>query len=155
MSTWFNTPARLAALEAAADRWLHTPWRENSAVCGEGGGVSCHNLIAELYFETGCLPRFDVPRGRARALLNNPAPVILSFLDKDMSDRFVRVDAKPELALPGDTIVLRDSLTHIHMGVMVGGGQFVHVMRFSGVTRSMAADSTYGRNLEAIRRPLP
>lgn len=152
--TWYNTPTRISFLGDAARRWLRTPFRENSAVRGTGGGVACHNLAASLYFETGCMACFDVPRGRVRDFLKTGAgEAIVDYLDAHLTGRFAAV--KDEPPLPGDLIVMREGRTAKHVGVVLAGGYFVHVLRpLGGVLLSRLDDSTY-QPLVAIRRPLP
>jgi hypothetical protein len=154
IATWYNSPGRIAALTAAAARWVGTPFRENSAVCGKGGGVSCHNLAAVLYFETGCMSCFDVPRGRVRDFLHKGAgDAIIGYLDAHLEGRFQAVPVT-EPTLPGDMVVMREGKTAKHVGVVIAGGAFVHVLLFRGVMISRLDDSTY-QPLAAIRRPMP
>jgi hypothetical protein len=150
--TWFDTFEKLDALDAAARRWLGTPWRENSAVCGRGGGVSCHNLAAEIYFETRCLTRFDVPRGRVREFLSGAGDAMIAYLDTHLPGRFAKADGEPPL--PGDLIVLREGRMAKHVGVVLERGDFVHVLRPFGCLISRLDDTTY-QPIAALRRPLP
>jgi len=150
--TWYSTPTRISFLGDAARRWVGTPFRENSCVKGAGGGVSCHNLAAALYFETGCMACFDVPRGRVRDFLKTGAGnAIVDYLDEHMSGRFVAIKEAPPV--PGDLIVMAEGPRQ-HMGIVLDGGDFVHVLRFRGVMISRLDDSTY-QPLVAIRRPKP
>ena len=151
--TWYNTPLRVSFLGDAARRWLGTPFRENSAVRGPGGGVACHNLAAALYFETGCMACFDVPRGRVRDFLKTGAgDAIVDYLDAHLTGRFSPVVDEPPI--PGDLIVMREGRVAKHVGVVLAGGDFVHVLRFRGVMLSRLDDSTY-QPIVAIRRPSP
>lgn len=152
-ATWYNSPARIASLDTAAHRWLGTPFRENSAACGKGGGVSCHNLAAALYFETGCMACFDVPRGSVRDFLKpGSRNAIIDYIDAHLLGRFAIADG--EDPLPGDLIVMRMGRTALHMGVVLPGGAFIHVLVFRGAMISRLDDSTY-QPLAAIRRPQP
>lgn len=150
--TWFNTIERLDALESAAQRWKGTPFRENSAVCGRGGGVSCHFLSAQLYFESGCLERFDVPLGRVRQFLHGAGDAMIEFIDAHLPERFAVADREP--LLPGDLFVLREGRTAKHIGTCLENGYFVHVLRPMGVLLSRVDDSSY-QPIAAIRRPRP
>lgn len=148
--TWYNTPERIDALDTEALRWFGTPFMENSAVIGTG--VSCHFLDAELYFATGKLARFDVPRGSVRKLINGVPDAFLSYLDKELAGQFVDVDPTSDI-LPGDLVVMAEGRFVKHVGVVLSGGRFVHVLRRKGVFISLIADSTY--TAVAVRRPLP
>ena len=180
-ATWYDTPQKIAALEASARAWLGTPFRANSAVRGAGGGVSCHNLAAELYFETGYLPRFAVPSGNVRNLALGLGPALMDRFPRGVRERFQLIAGSEEReagsensgppisgssllaprsfllssAAPGDLLVLREGRIVKHLGVMLSGGLFVHVLARSGVQLSALSDSTYCSNLEEIRRPTP
>jgi cell wall-associated NlpC family hydrolase len=156
--TWFNSEERCAKLFVAARSWRGTPWRENSAFPGPGGGVSCHNLAAEIYFDTGCLDRFGVPRGSVRTLRSSPAKAMLDYLDAQLGERFAKIEPGAEDLQPGDLIVMREGEHVRHVGIVVPsdfGPQFVHVLPRLGVTFSETRDATYSNRVEAIRRPLP
>lgn len=154
MDTYYLNPSRIAALEHEAAAWLGTPFRENSAVRGLGGGVSCHNLVAELYFATGCLERFVVPTGSARSLRHGPAGLMLEYLDAQLAGRFAALtELSHEAIMPGDMLAIRDGRSIVHVGVALLGGRFVHVLKGTGVLISMTRDSAY--TLTAIRRPQP
>ena len=151
--TWYSSPARIAALEAAVTRWLGTPFRENSAVIGAGGGVSCHNLVAELYFESGFIPRFVVPRGRARSMLHAARDGLLSQIDAILGAHLAPIDPAAEAPATGDLVVLRVGRVMLHLGTVVPMRQFAHVLRHEGVALSPLADTSY--QIAAIRRPKP
>lgn len=150
--TWYSSPARIFDLESAATGWLGTPFRENSAAIGPGGGVSCHNLVAELYFESGFMPRFPVPTGRARAMIHGAADGLLTQIDSLLGARLSPIDLS-ETPLPGDLIVMRAGRIFLHLGIVVTQRHFVHVVRQQGVLLSPLADTTY--KIAAIRRPKP
>ena len=151
--SWYNTPPRIAALEAAVTRWLGTPFRENSAICGRGGGVSCHNLAAELYFESGCIPRLPVPRGRARSMLHGSRDGLVAQIDALLGERLAPIDPAAEPPAPGDLVVFRVGRVMLHLGTVVPMRQFAHVLRHEGVGLSSLADTSY--TIAAIRRPRP
>jgi hypothetical protein len=165
--SYYATPAKIAALLAAADRWLGTPFRANSAVPGLRGGVCCHMLVACLYIETGALAPFDIPHGSARRLLHNPADLMLSYIDTALADRFAAqrgAGGRPvelEPVLPGDMVVYREGTTAKHVAITLPGAEpahglrIIHVLRHSGAAFSEFNDSTYLHNLVTIRRPLP
>jgi cell wall-associated NlpC family hydrolase len=150
--TWYYLPERIAALQSSASRWIGTPFRENSAVPGKGGGVSCHNLVASLYFDSGCWERFEVPRGRTRAITNRNASEFLAAFDAATSSRLdiIQLD---EPVLPGDSLVISDSRGIRHLGVALSAHAMLHVTTVSGVIISPLAETQ--KTLMAIRRPIP
>jgi len=182
MTPYYNTPEKIASLAAAASRWLGTPFRENSAICGPRGGVSCHNLVSQLYIETGAVPPFTPPRGSARRLLHNPADTILAYIDTALAAHFMRVepearsrkseagkDTPPSAALssalcplvaPGDLLVLREGRIGKHVAIALPGIlpqhtlRIIHVITYRGVQLSELSDPTYGAAILEIRRPV-
>jgi len=178
MQPYFNTPEKLASLTASASRWLGTPFRENSCVRGPRGGVSCHNLVAALYVETGALPPFTVPRGSARRLLHNPADTICAYIDTVLGAHFMPVGTLTpapspigrgvaggrgegvSLAQPGDMLVLREGNVGKHVAIVIPGAEphhtprIVHVLLHGGVFFSELADATYASAILQIRRPI-
>jgi hypothetical protein len=153
--TYFNTPYRIASLEAEAALWLGTPFRNNSAVRGPGGGVSCHRLASELLFATGALERFEVPKSSAAQLASGPVKAILDYIDAHLPHRLAPINPADEAPLPGDLIVMRENRVLKHIGVVLTRGRFVHVFPRLNCIISLLADSTYGDRIDALRRPLP
>lgn len=163
-ASWYSTPARIAALDTAAESWLGTPFMANSTVPGPGGGVSCHNLVAELHFATGRLPRFDVPR-RDPALLQHATPdLLLREVDTLLLPRgFTALDLPstlgPRLSSfpPGSLLVIRFGRTLHHLVTMLSDGRIVHVTRLGGVAieplASLFANRKVPVSLAALRIP--
>lgn len=151
--TWYHTFDRLTALYTAIGPWLGTPFRENSAVRGPGGGVSCHNLLAEIYFETGCIDRFPVPRGRARALTNRHAAEFLAAFDGATAHRLAPVDPVAEDPRPGDALILCDVRGLRHLGLALPRHEYLHVSVATGVMCSPIAEAS--ARIIALRRPIP
>jgi cell wall-associated NlpC family hydrolase len=157
---YYDTPAKIAALVAAAEPWRGTPFRENSAVRGPRGGVCCHMLVSHLYIETGALEPFDIPRGSARRLLHNPADTMLAYIDTTLAGRFA-IPLSHEPARSGDMIVYREGATAKHVAIVLPpaqaghGYRIVHVLRHSGTAFSQFDDPTYAHNIVTTRRPLP
>lgn len=147
---WYNTPERIAALDTVADSWIGTPFRENSAVPGLRGGVSCHFLAPNLHFATGAISRFDVPRGSLRKLLNSAADTIVAFIDENLTPPFGLVP-HGEPFIPGDIIVMvRETGHQKHIGTVLSEGWFLHVLFAGGVQRARLDDPTY--RIAAARR---
>lgn len=154
-SFFHENPYAQIAIQREADAWIGTPFRENSAVKGAGGGVSCHNLVAELYFEAGFLDRFPVPKGSVKKLRNGPHEALIGYVDDFLGQRFAVVDPAEEEVYVGDLIVMRDARALCHLGVCTSRGWFTHVLPRLGVLRSMLNDATFERRITHIRRPKP
>lgn len=148
--SFFNSQEKIAALEIESASWIGTPFVENSAA--KGNGVSCHFLAAAIYTATGALPAdFRAPRGTARGLKRGPALAMLDFVDMALGEKFSLVECG---AQPGDMIVIAEDGRAKHVGVVLTGRRFVHVLRHVGVRISTMDDSTYSE-VVAIRRPKP
>lgn len=150
MNTWYDTPERIQLLDTVARSWLGTPFRENSAIKGPGGGVSCHYLTAFIPFETGAFPRFDVPRGSIRQFLNSAPQAMLDFIDGQLGERVGKIEPRLDAIWPGDILVLAENGRTKHAATAMPQGRFIHVLFHDGVLLSELADPTY--KIEAIRR---
>lgn len=156
--TWYSTPERIAALEAEAGRWVGTPFRLGSHVCGAGGGVDCANLLSELHFSTGCMERFALPSISPRSFVHDGGSSLLAVFDQVAAGRFLPV-AEGEPVLPGDALFIRYGATLQHMVTMLGRGECVHAMVRTGVTR-LQLQAVLGvlrgkPQVVAMRRPRP
>ena len=60
--TWFNTPARCAALRALASELVGTPFFANSEAPGRQGGMDCVRLLHFIDRTLGVIPRLELPR---------------------------------------------------------------------------------------------
>ena len=154
--TWFNTAERVRKLQIASAAWVGTPFRNNSRVAGERGGVDCKNLASEVFFECGCLDRFDLPRLTVRQLQGQGATeALITYVDEHLASKFCKVDVDIEPVVTGDLVVMRDERMLKHVGIVQPAGYLLHVLTFCGVMLSHVIDPTYGRIIEHIRRPKP
>ena len=156
-----RTPTESAALEAAARSWLGTPFVPNSAVMGSG--VCCHRLVAEVLFEAGWLPRFDVPAGapmHGRAADNSEmerwfdtSPL---FTDADPG-RLCATDAAGALALlqPGDVVCSRPARLPWHLALALERGRFLHVQYGGSVQIAPNLPPVWAARLARLWRPIP
>ena len=149
---WFNTPERLEALRAIATSWIGTPLRSNSQTKGYGGGVSCTNLCAAIFVETGCLAAFDLPEGPMNWASHNTESMVIPWMDAH--PRFAGV-SNNEPILPGDALGFKFGACVHHMGVCDAPGTFIHVLKRTGVMYSLLGDATYSKRLVKIWRPRP
>lgn len=132
--TWFDTPAKIAALRAVASEWVGTPFFANSEACGRDGGVDCIHLLHAIYTRLGVLPRLVIPpqvmdwgdhadRSRLVEALETWA---------ELTHRFVclPVNTAP---LPGDLLVFNGGRVPHHGGLMLDVGEFLHALKPEGV----------------------
>lgn len=141
----YDTPEKITALDNEARSWVGTPFWPNSAVKGERGGVSCHNLVAAILFATG-LPSFPVPRGSAEWARANTESIIETGLDA--LPQFAHVNAPGEpvdmaAILPGDILGFRIGRCLHHVGIALPGGHFVHALRHAGAHISRLDDGAF------------
>lgn len=145
--TWFNTHERLAALDAEARRWVGTPWAANADSIGLG--VSCHNLPRALYLGVGALdadfPRMEGSPDRTR---HERVSVMAPW-----------VDARPEFRnvfdrawQPGDLLGLRIYHCVDHLGVVLPGGRFLHVLSHRATMIDALIDPTWSQRVNRVWR---
>jgi cell wall-associated NlpC family hydrolase len=149
MRTWW-TDERVARLAAEADAWRGTPFAPNSSA--KGLGVSCQMLAGELFRAAGYphpLEIPDVPIAHARFSTT-------SFVTAWFATRadFVPVPIVGPL-VPGDVLGFQIGKTVHHLGVMLSGNQFVHVLEGLGVVVNSLADATWYSRLANAWRPQP
>jgi cell wall-associated NlpC family hydrolase len=122
---YFQTHERVAKLLYVTSQWLGTPWCANSSSRGPRGGVSCHNLPRAIYLECGAVGEdFPVVRGDPNGFKHARISLMERFIDGRDEFRRVPVDGLQ----PGDLIGLRISHCVDHLGVVVTGLQFAHVL---------------------------
>lgn len=138
--TWFRTPERVQALQAAAARWVGTPWVWGSAVCQSG--VDCVRLCAALYAETGALPEPMgwMPDWRSHSSRRIDAAVMWLESGRDgAGSYFCRVPERGLLA--GDLLMF--SGAHLHFAVVLPGGEFIHAINPHGAILGHLGDVAF------------
>lgn len=166
--SWYNTPERIEALQAAALSWKGTPWGQNSCVKGPNGAVSCHYQPPAIMRETGLVLPFEIPSGPPNWSMHNKGSLIADFLDSRSEFASIALhdgDLSPPLSgpwvlasllLPGDLIGLKVGNDVHHLGLMLPGMKFIHVWKDTGSIISELSDSTYTKKrLKRAWRPLP
>lgn len=162
MQTWFNTPDRIAALEASAKSWVGTPFVANSRIKGLRGGVSCQMLAEQLYIEAGFPVPFAVPSAPMRWSETHRDSLIERFLDSQ-TQLFQALELSPPSSVirlpssvaPGDIVGFRIGGCVHHIGVALEGGRFIHAMRGIGTQIYNLNDPTYAQRISKIWRPNP
>jgi cell wall-associated NlpC family hydrolase len=156
MQTWFNTPERIAALEAAAKSWVGTPFVANSRVKGPRGGVSCQMLAEQLCIESGLTVPL-APAAPMRWSETHRDSLIEQFLDEQTNIfQSLSTDSCPLTSIaPGDIVGFRIGGCCHHMGVALERGRFIHAMRGIGTQIYNLNDPTYGKRISKIWRAHP
>jgi len=147
---FFNSPERLAALGAVAQSWLDTPFAPHAMV--KGAGVDCVHLVAAIYLHCGVLSEFRPPRYSLDAGHHNKDSQLLAWLND--SPRFASVPFDPASVLPGDTLTFNLGLSEHHVGLMLDGQRFIHVLPRRRVIISSLAESYYRRRVTSVFRPV-
>lgn len=147
MSGFFSTPDRVEKLLLAGSGWIGTPFRKRARI--KGGGVDCVNLVIAIYRESG----FDIePQLPAHYSLDggkhSDRSLVLDFVSS--CNRFVQVG----WIIAGDLLCFHMGRSVHHVGLSVGNGQFLHALNPYGVMTGQIDDSTYGKRLTHIFRPL-
>lgn len=149
------SPDQLAALEAAAESWRKTPFCEGTPV--KGAGVSCHHLVAEVFFESGILQRVPIPNGPAHWSAANSRSLIREWVEQ--SGLFFGIMAATgslaRIARPGDLLGFRVCNEIHHAAIQLGAGRIVHSVIGHGVQIPPCIPSEWERRLEAVWRPKP
>ena len=154
MQTWFNSPERIAALEAAAKSWVGTPFVANSRIKGPRGGVSCQMLAEQLYIESGLVITFAAPSAPMRWSETHRDSIIEQFLD-EQHDIFQSLSPDSCPLIPGDIVGFKIGGCIHHMGVALERGRFIHAMRGIGTQIYNLNDPTYAKRISRIWRAQP
>jgi len=138
-------------LEIEADRWLGTPWCANSKI--RGAGVSCHNLVIEILINSGYLDSsFPSIISSPNVSKHDTVGIIEPFLDGRLE--FRRLDLNRELLAPADVIGLRILRCVDHLGVMLSGGLFVHVLMHKNTSKDSIAIPPWSQRVLGVWRPI-
>ena len=132
--TWFNTEARLKALEAATRRWLGTPWVTGSAE--RGVGVDCVRLCEQIYREVGALTEFAMPE--ARSYSSRRVVKVMAFIDA--LPLFERLPEGRALQA-GDLLLFAEQ--HLHFAVKLENFRFIQAINPHGVVIGHTHDAAF------------
>jgi cell wall-associated NlpC family hydrolase len=122
MKPFFDTPERIARLNAVAQTWLGTPYVQSGAV--KGNGASCHRLATSVLIEAG-FPLADVPE-RGTTKLRGYLDAMRTWLDGH-PDGFLQVNLD-DLA-PGDVLLCDAGVGHIALYLGGIGASVLQVLR--------------------------
>lgn len=143
--TWFNSPERIAALRAAAEIWVGTPFAPNAEEPGRG--VSCQKLVGALYRASG-FPMPPVPDGPMSHDRFHLSSLITAWVAGHAAF-FEEVADRPPVF--GDLLGFRIKNEVHHSGIAFGDGLFFSVTHHPAGLRSLADPGWSGRLLKVWR----
>lgn len=144
----FVTAENRAQVVAVADAWTGTPFVLRARV--KGSGVDCVNLGAGIMEDAGFPGAFtELPLYRVDSGTHADRSALIDWF-RARSD-FKEVCAPFEV---GDMMCFRVGRHPHHMGMFVGGEEFVHALVGSRVKRSSVRDVTWSKRLVAVFRPM-
>jgi hypothetical protein len=165
--SWYNSPARLADLRAAALRVEGTPFHANSEAPGAGGGMDCVRLLHFIYRTTGVLPFIEIPRQSMLHGQHSEHSLLIEAFETwpELRRRFAVVPCSPANSytvadvLPGDALCFIAGKVPHHGGLMLSGDTFLHTLKPAGahffhLRAAFRGHSILGE-LAAVYRPRP
>jgi len=116
-------PRRLRVIEVA-QAWLRTPYHHMGRI--KGVGTDCLMLLAEVYHESGIIPRIDVPFYSPDWHLHRSAERYMEGLL-----RYAReIPGPPE---PGDAALFKFGRCFAHGGIVTRWPRIIHAWHKAGV----------------------
>jgi cell wall-associated NlpC family hydrolase len=152
MTPYFDTPEKIATLDAEARSWAGTPFVGHAMV--KGAGVDCVHLVAGIYITAGVLTEFDPGRYSLDEGSHLAVSKVLAWLRGQ--PQFVPVGKFPfaEADLqPGDAVCFRMARTEHHVGLVLTGDDIIHALPGRVVTVSNLRESFYRSHITAVFRP--
>ena len=146
--SWFDSQDKIVALQNEACSWQGTPFFANSAV--KGRGVCCHKLAGEIYAAVGW-HRFEIPAAPMAHARFARVSLVEPWLDA--RPEFARLPADEAGLSIGDLLGFRLGKVVHHLGIYIGGWQFVHAMDHIGVNIHEIDSAPWCERLAAVWRP--
>jgi hypothetical protein len=154
---FFWSPQRLAALDAAAQAWMGTPFAHNGRVCGPLGGACCHGLVWGVLADAGFHFGEEMPLGFAAHARHSREEIVLPWLRLRCGVAGAFAEVTPATAaqlMPGDITTHRLGLCTHHVALVLPGRLLLETWsrRVAGVRSLDDADAT--KRMTAAFRPL-
>lgn len=152
---WFSTADRRALLAAESEAWLRTPFCLHAQA--KGAGVDCVHLVHALARATGWPHALTPPGYTAQDTLHSADSKLHAYLDAAAGIEFVGEHAdiaagRGGEVQPGDLVSFTIGRAAHHLGIIIGGRRFVHVMSNHFTTYASLADGTWGRRASRVYR---
>ena len=154
---FFWSAERLAALDAAAQAWIGTPFAHNGRVRGSLGGACCHGLTWGVLEDAGFRFGEAMPLGQASHARHSREEIILPWLRMRCGVGEPLMEVTPATAsqlMPGDITTHRLGLCTHHVALVLPGRFLLETWsrRVAGVRTLDDADAT--KRMTAVFRPL-
>jgi cell wall-associated NlpC family hydrolase len=141
--------AQLTLLDAAAHRWVGTPFGTGDPI--PGVRATCHKLVAEILREAGLLPaEAQIPDGPLRHSHYSDRSLIAEWFDGDGANWFAPIS--PGDHQPGDLLGARIGRAVHHLILCIPSG-YIHTLDRLGCQIMPALPSHWLRRIEKAWRP--
>jgi cell wall-associated NlpC family hydrolase len=114
-----------------------------------GAGVDCVHLAAGIYIAVGFLEKISTGAYSLDEGAHLKKSKVIAWFENNR--RFEKCEKPP---LPGDVLVFNLSLVGHHVGLMLGGDDFIHAFPKRKTMVSKLRESFYSANLIQIYRPI-
>ena len=148
MKDYFDSDERRLSLRFHAAEWLGTPFAPHAMV--RRAGTDCVHLVAAIYIATDFLTEFAPPAYALDSGAHAKKSQLTAWLDAHPA--FLKLDAR-STPQPGDTLCFNMGLSEHHVGLMLDGSQFIHVLPRRFVLLSSLTEAYYARRIASIYRP--
>jgi len=160
--TFYDTPAKVAALRAAAVALVGTPFFANSEAPGRDGGIDCVHALNWIHRTAGAIGSLEIPRQTMDHGQHSDRSLLIEAFETwpGLRSRFARLpDCLPASLLPGDCLCFLAGHVPHHGGVLLDAGDMLHVLKRDGAHLMPLGAVVRGRRilgyLAAAYRPLP
>ncbi len=141
-----DRPDRVAALQAAAQSWQGTPFRQRSLVKGVGGGVDCAGFVGAVFAEIGAIPStVSVPPYEPNHAEHSEESLLRAWFERPDVRAFVRRVDEDEAHVDGDIVFPVVGRAEHHLGLRVGVWIY-HIARPSGFCAMTLSQLTLHRS---------
>ena len=153
MTPYYSNIERVFNLIAKAESLIGTPFAAHSMVpqCG----MDCIHVNAWCYLHTGFLKEFNPPPYALDSGSHAKESQLLKWLNESFN--FHKLPFLISDLMAGDTICFNMGLSEHHVGLVIGGGDFVHILPKPGravIKSSLIRETYYSHRVSAVYRPM-
>jgi hypothetical protein len=143
-----QSDTKRAALVAAAEGWLRTPFHHHARVKVDSqgrGGVDCINLLCAVYEEVGLIDHVELPY--------YPPDFMLHRSEERMLAGVLAMGHEVSSPEPGDVALFRFGRCYSHGAIVTRWPEVIHAIAALGVV--IRGDATKHPLLDASNKPRP